>query len=79
MEDFKKLSSEFINTENLSSKIMGAVIGGSYARGEETPTSDIDLMLIIKNKYQSHYLQIHSSFKKLKNKHFSVIYQTEKN
>ncbi len=76
--DFKELSIKFIKSQKLYAKIVGAVVGGSYARGEVLPNSDVDLMLVIRDKYRNHYSQIHSSLEKFSGKHFSIIYQSER-
>lgn len=78
MDNFTNLSVKFIKSQKLDTKIIGAIVGGSYARGEATSNSDIDLMLVVKDKHKDHFSQIHSSLEKFGEKYFSIIYQSEK-
>jgi len=73
-----KLAKEFLDSEKLTGKLVGALVGGSYARGEVTPQSDIDILAIYKDGYYSQFSNIHSKEVLYKNYPISLILESKK-
>lgn len=52
MEKWEKVLNEFLKEYVDDDSILGAILGGSYATGNYTENSDIDISIITKNNYK---------------------------
>lgn len=78
MKEMVRESLALLNSKKLLQKLEGALIGGSWARGEATKDSDIDLLLIFKNSDFDKFEKLHSQEVKFKDCDFSLIFQSRR-
>lgn len=78
MNKIVNIVENFLKAKRLKTKIVAAVLGGSWARGEAGPSSDIDLMLFYKDKYAPTLSDIHLRIHQFKGYNLSVAFQSEK-
>lgn len=77
--EISKLALEFLKLEKILPKAEGVLIGGSWVRGEADQNSDIDLLVVYKDKFASKFESIHSKEISYKKHSFSLIFQSKKN
>lgn len=74
-----KLALELLKSKKLLAKTEGVLIGGSYARNKADKDSDIDLLVIYKDKFANEFESIHAKEIIYKKYSFSSIFQSRKN
>lgn len=70
---------EFLKSEKILSKAEGILVGGSWARGQADHNSDIDLLVVYKDRFAGEFEGVHSKEINYKNYSFSLIFQSRKN
>lgn len=76
MTTISKLALEFLKSEKILSKAEGVLIGGSWTRGEADQDSDIDLLVVYKDKFAGKFVSVHSKEINYQEHSFSLIFQS---
>lgn len=70
MKELNKATKNFVEKLRYDENVLGVILFGSWARGNNRPDSDVDLVVILKEGYQR-CVEIHD------NQTFEIIYTTE--
>jgi len=77
--NISRLALKLLKSRKILPKLEGGLIGGSRARGEANEQSDIDLLVVYKDRFASKFESIHSKEINYKKHSFSLIFQSRKN